>query len=84
MTKELTKARAELLAKGKERNQELMKLSELQEKAKELAQYEKVSKLKNHMHCYITRCMCSVQASSSKEVRTKFNTLKQNLPTILE
>ena len=35
----------ELLAKGKERNQELMKLSELQYKAQEVAQYQEVSKL---------------------------------------
>ena len=44
MTKELSTDRAELLAKGKERNQELMKLSELQEQAKELAEYEQVRK----------------------------------------
>ena len=35
----------ELVAKGKERNKELMKLSELQHKAHEILQYQQVRKL---------------------------------------
>ena len=71
-----------LLAKGKERNQELMKLSELQYKAHELLQYQQVRKLQVNTSLH---CVCPVQAGSSKDMLTKFNNLKQqNLPTISE
>jgi len=43
VNRQLQKSRAELLAKGKERNQKLMTLSKLQQTARDLAMCEKVS-----------------------------------------
>lgn len=49
----------ELVAKGKERNKELMELSELQYKAHEILQYQQVRKLKvNGTHYNYRVCVC--------------------------
>jgi len=40
---QLQKSRAELLKKGKERNQKLMRLSKLRQRAGDIAMYEQVS-----------------------------------------
>ena len=60
-----------------------MKLSELEQKANELAQYEEVRELQQHnfIHKYAIITFVSTQAGST-DVVTKFNTLKQNLPAL--
>jgi len=54
MNKELCRRRTELLAKGKQRNRELMELSELQQKIIELTQYENVRELEVNIHYFTT------------------------------
>ena len=53
----------DLLAKGKERNQKLMKLAELRHKAQEFMQYQEVRNLK-HIRISLYLCMYSVQADT--------------------
>lgn len=57
-TKELDMRRMELVAKGKERNKELLELSELKYKAHEILQYQQVRKLQvNGTHYIVYVCL---------------------------